>query len=239
MRQLFPTYSEQVDLVAAYRYPDDRPWLRANMVSSLDGSAVRDGRSEGLSGPADKEVFGVLRGLADAVLVGAGTARTEGYRALRPKPAYAEHRAALGQRPAPVLVLVSGRLDLDPGSDLFHGGAERTIVVTHAGSDPAARTRLAEVADVLVVGTDQVDLAGGLDVLAERGLSRVLCEGGPTLLAHVTAAGRLDELCLTLTPLLVAGDGRRITRGPALHAAYRPAHLLEQDGVLLTRYVAD
>ena len=116
MRQLHPTYDEKVDPIVAYRYPNDRPWLRANMVSSLDGSAVRDGRSEGLSSAADKEVFGVLRGLADVVLVGAGTARTEGYRALRPKEAYAGVRASLGQRPAPVLALVSGRLDLDPAS---------------------------------------------------------------------------------------------------------------------------
>jgi riboflavin biosynthesis pyrimidine reductase len=123
MRQLHPTYVEKVDPIVAYRYPNDRPWLRANMVSSLDGSAVRDGRSEGLSSAADKEVFGVLRGLADVVLVGAGTARTEGYRALRPKEAYAGVRASLGQRPAPVLALVSGRLDLDPDSQLFHGGA--------------------------------------------------------------------------------------------------------------------
>ena len=108
MRQLHPTYDEKVDPIVAYRYPNDRPWLRANMVSSLDGSAVRDGRSEGLSSAADKEVFGVLRGLADVVLVGAGTARTEGYRALRPKEAYAGVRASLGQRPAPVLALVSG-----------------------------------------------------------------------------------------------------------------------------------
>ena len=110
--------------------------MRANMVTSLDGSAVRGGRSGGLSGEDDQQVFGVLRGLADVVLVGAGTARTEGYRALRPKPAYADLRASHGQRPAPVLALVSGRLDLDPASALFHGGGERTVVVTSAAAGP-------------------------------------------------------------------------------------------------------
>ena len=214
MRQLLPSYDEDVDLLAAYRYPDDRPWVRANMVASLDGSAVRDGRSEALSGPADQQVFGVLRGLADVVLVGAGTARAEGYRALRAKPTYAELRASLGQRPAPVLALVSGRLDLDPASALFHGGGERTVVVTSADADPAARARLAEVADVVVAGATDVDLAAALDELAGRGLTRVLCEGGPTLLAALVAAGRLDELCLTF----VAAAGRRrrprIVAGP-------------------------
>jgi riboflavin biosynthesis pyrimidine reductase len=238
MRQLHPTYDEKVDPIVAYRYPNDRPWLRANMVSSLDGSAVRDGRSEGLSGAADKEVFGVLRGLADVVLVGAGTARTEGYRALRPKDAYAGVRASLAQRPAPVLALVSGRLDLDPDSQLFHGGAERTVVITHAGSDAAVRERLAAVADLVVAGEDAVDLPVALDALARRGLARVLCEGGPSLLAAVAAAGRLDELCLTLAPQLVGGDGQRVVTGPDLGVPLSLAHLLEQDSVLLTRYVA-
>ena len=157
-------------------------------------------------------MFGVLRGLADVVLVGAGTARMEGYRALRPKPAYADLRASLGQRPAPVLALVSGRLDLDPASELFHGGGERTVVVTSAAADPSARARLAEVADVLVAGDEQVDLPVALDELAQRGLGRLLCEGGPTLLADLAASGRLDELCLTVAPQLVAGDGPRILR---------------------------
>jgi riboflavin biosynthesis pyrimidine reductase len=237
MRQLHPTYDEKVDPIVAYRYPNDRPWLRANMVSSLDGSAVRDGRSEGLSSAADKEAFGVLRGLADVVLVGAGTARTEGYRALRPKEAYAGMRASLGQRPAPVLALVSGRLDLDPDSQLFHGGSERTVVITHAGADTAARDRLAAVADVVVTGDHAVDLAAALDTLTERGLRRVLCEGGPSLLAAVAAAGRLNELCLTFAPQVVGGDGPRVVNGPDLGVSLSLAHLLEQDSVLLTRYV--
>lgn len=238
MRQLFPTYAEDVDLRAAYRYPAGRLWVRANMVASLDGSAAIDGRSEGLGGPADREVFGLLRGLADVVLVGAGTARAEGYRALRAKGAYAEARAALGQQPAPVLALVSGRLDLDPESDLFHGGAARTVVVTHGSADPTARERLAEVADVVVAGPDRVDLGGALDALAGRGLTRVLCEGGPSLLGQLAAQGRLDELCLSLAPRLVGGDGPRVVGGPEVDVRLSLAGLLEADGLLLSRYVA-
>ena len=236
MRQLLPTAADQVDLHEVYAHPGNRPWVRANMVASLDGSAVKAGRSGGLGGPADKQVFGVLRSLCDAVLVGAGTARTEGYKAPRAKEADAERRRAAGQRPAPVLVLVSRGLGLDPDSGLF-AGTERTVVVTSGSSDRSARDRLAEVADLVVAGDERVDVAAALDELAGRGLTRVLCEGGPTLLGDVAAAGRLDELCLTVSPQLVGGDGPRVAHGRDLEVDLRPASLLEADGVLLTRYV--
>lgn len=245
MRQLHPAYRDDLsedDLRELYAHPGDRPWVRANMVSSLDGTATVDGRSAGLSSTADKVVFDVLRGLCDVVLVGAGTARAEGYRAPGPKPAYAAHRAGLGQRPAPVLALVSGRLDLDPASDLFTG-AERTLVVTATGSDPTARSRLAEVADVVVVaGGERVDVSAAVDELVARGLPRVLCEGGPHLLADVARADRLDELCLTTAPCVAGGQGPRIAEGLEPSRGWAPArldlaHLLEQESVLLARYV--
>jgi riboflavin biosynthesis pyrimidine reductase len=240
MRQLLPRPLDEVDLGAAYAYPTDlldQPWVRANMVSSLDGAAAVEGRSGPLGGAGDKQVFAVLRGLADAVLVGAGTARIEGYRALRAKDAFAQHRSSLGQQPAPALVLVSGRLDLDPESALFHGGAQRTIVVTHAAADPARRERLADVADIIVAGTTAVDASAALDALAARGLLRVLCEGGPRLLDAVAASGRLDELCLTLAPRLVGGDATRILHGVGVDVSYELAHLLEDGDALFARYV--
>jgi riboflavin biosynthesis pyrimidine reductase len=238
MRSLLPTPAETVDLVEAYAYPAEGTWVRANMVASADGSAVADGRSEGLSGAPDKRVFGVLRGLCDVVLVGAGTARAEGYRALKARPSYAEHRSALGQRPAPVLALVSGRLDLDPSSELFTG-AERTVVFTASSADETARARLAEVADVIVTGQDRVDLAAAVDALVSLGLPRILCEGGPHLLAGVVRASRLDELCLTTAPLVVGGEGPRIVDGLRLDgvANLELAHLLEEEGNLFARYV--
>ena len=237
MRRLLPTPDDAVDLVEAYAFPD-RPWVRANMVASVDGSAVADGRSEGLSGAPDKRVFGVLRGLCDVVLVGAGTARAEGYRALKARQSYAEHRSALGQRPAPVLALVSGSLDLDPASELF-GGAERTVVLTTARADESARLRLAEVAEVIVTGDERVDVAAAVDGLVALGLPRILCEGGPHLLAGVAQAGRLDELCLTISPLLVGDEGPRIVDGLRLDgvAGLELAHLLEENGNLFARYL--
>jgi riboflavin biosynthesis pyrimidine reductase len=111
-------------------------------------------------------------------------------------------------------------------------------VITSATADPAARDRLAEVADVLVAGAGRVDLPAALDALAARGLGRVLCEGGPSLLAGLVAAGRLDELCLTVSPQLVAGDGPRILTGAEIDARFSLGHLLEADSVLFARYVA-
>ena len=238
MRRLLPSPAEGVDLSEVYAYPPGRPWVRANMVSSVDGSAVADGRSEALSGPGDKRVFGVLRGLCDVVLVGAGTARVEGYRGFRPKPSFAEHRTRHGQRPAAVLAMVSGRLDLDPASDLFTG-AERSVVLTTAAADESARARLSEVADVIAVGEERVDISAAIDALVSLGLPRILCEGGPHLLADVARAGRLDELCLTTSPRLVGGEGPRIVDGLNLDevAPLELAHLLEDDGSLFARYL--
>ncbi|MDQ1626209.1 MAG: hypothetical protein QOJ49_1707 [Actinomycetota bacterium] len=238
MRRLHPTYAESAELVSEYAYPGDRIWVRANMVSSVDGSAVVDGRSEGLSGAADKKVFGVLRGLCDVVLVGAGTARAEGYRAPSAKARYAEARASSGQRPAPVLALVSRSLELDPTSALFTG-PQPTIVVTTESASSSAAERLGDIALLVVAGEDEVDIGSALDQLAALGLTRVLCEGGPHLLAEVVAAGRLDELCATVSPQLVAGDGPRILTGreSAAPVRLRLAHLLEEDDYLFARYL--
>lgn len=238
MRSLLPSVDE-VDAASAYAYPTPltRPWVRANMVASVDGAAQLEGRSGGLSSGVDRHVFATLRGLADAVLVGAGTARVEGYRALRPKPAVAELRAGLGLQPAPTLVVVSGRLDLSAASELFHGGHARTIVATVARSDRDRRAELAEVADIVVAGETTLDIPALMAALGERQLLRVLCEGGPRLLADITRAGCLDELCLTVEPRLVAGDAKRVLDGPPADAPLALAHLLEQDGTLLARYV--
>jgi len=240
MRQLLPAPLDSVDLRVAYAYPSGpagRCWLRANMVGSADGAATIDGRSGGLSSPRDQQVFALLRELCDAVIVGAGTARTEGYRAIRAKEAHADARTANGQRPAPVLVIVSGRLELDPTSQLFHGGAEQTIVLTTSSSPADRRVLLSDVADVVVAGDERVDMAAATDELLQRGFTRLLCEGGPTLLADVAAAGRLDELCLTIAPRLVGGESRRILRGAQVDEAVQLAHLLEDDGTLFARYV--
>lgn len=207
------------------------------MVSSLDGAAHADGRSAGLSSPADERVFRVLRALTDVVLVGAGTARAEAYAAVQPAETLPERRVRSGQPPTPPIAVVSRRLDLDPASALF-GGPQRSIVITTADSDPGRRQRLEEVADVIVAGDDALDVGRALDALADRGLTRVLCEGGPTLLRAAAASGRLDELCLTVGPRLVAGDAGRILQGPELPGRDRLqlTQVLTEDDDLFLRY---
>lgn len=237
MRRLLPASPDEVDVLEAYAAPTDRPWLRANMVTSLDGSAVVDGRSHALGGEGDALVFAALRGLADMVLVGAGTARTEGYRALRPRPAYAGTRSRRGQSPAPTLAVVTRRVDLDPSSELF-SGPDRTVVVTCGASADLAESRLGAVADLVIAGESVVDIGVALDQLAGRGLRQVLCEGGPHLLGELVNADRLDELCLTISPHLVGGQGPRILAAAALPGppVLALTQLLEHDGALLARY---
>jgi riboflavin biosynthesis pyrimidine reductase len=244
MRQLIPRPARDAaepDLAAVYAYPGHtRRWVRANMVSSADGGAQSDGRSGGLSGPADKKVFRALRALADVVLVGATTVRTEGYKqAAAPSEQYAEHRAAAGQPPAPAIAVVSASLDLDFDSPLFTQATVPTITVTVEDAPADKRARAQAAGELIVAGTGRVDLARAVDLLAEQGRGRILCEGGPTLLAAVARAQRLDELCLALSPLLVAGDALRITNGPELDPplALSLHTLLVEDGFLFTRHL--
>ncbi len=227
-------------LADLYAYPlpvPDSGWVRANMVATLDGAASgADGRSGSIAVPADRVLFGVLRGLADVILVGAGTARAEAYRRPQPKPEFSERRAAAGQAPAPRLALVTrtGRPEDFPQ---LLTGADGALVVTSAGADLDAWRRAVGADRVLVAGEQDVDPDLAVAHLAARGLRRVLLEGGPSLLARVAGAGRLDEICLTLTPMLVAGQGPRIAVGGAAALGLRLAHLVECDGSLLGRWL--
>jgi riboflavin biosynthesis pyrimidine reductase len=226
-------------LADLYAYPDPVPprgHVRANMVATLDGSARdTDGSSRGISGRADQAVLGVLRALADVVLVGARTARAEDYRPLPARPAFTERRAAAGQRPAAVVAVVTSSGGLDAASPLWAPGAASLVVTCEAA--PLARLRsLAGDERVVVAGREAVDAERAVAALAERGLRRVLVEGGPTLLGAVAAAGVLDELCLTWSPLVVAGEHPRIAHGAPAELRLRAAHLLEAGGLLLGRW---
>lgn len=234
MRRLLPDPADGVDLDDAYATGPGLQ-VRANMVASADGAAALHGRSAGLSGPADRQVLSVLRGLADVVLVGAGTVRAEGYGPVRPSAERRARRRAAGLTEVPPIAVVSARLDLDPGGDFFARAEARPLVVTVADAD--ARPFRGH-ADVVVAGDTALDVPTALDALADRGLTRVLCEGGPRLLGALLAADRLDELCLTLSPLLAGGSAPRITGHAELPnpARLTVRHLLEQDGYLFVRY---
>ncbi|WP_055474665.1 pyrimidine reductase family protein [Gordonia sp. HS-NH1] len=221
------------------------PFVRANMVSSIDGAVTYDGKSGGLGGPGDKAVFRVLRGLADVILVGAGTATTEGYGQPQPDEALAAHRESLGQAPAPALALVSRSLSIPPD---FEPVSDPNTVILTCTSAPADRRRalLDAGATLLDCGDDTVSTPAILERCADRGWSRVLCEGGPSLLGSLVAADALDELCLTTSPHLVGGNAGRIVAtggsgsadGSAVLRALRPATIItDDDGFVFTRWL--
>ncbi|MGP4111258.1 pyrimidine reductase family protein [Streptomyces sp. 4N509B] len=232
------------ELADAYAYPERPPsdgaWLRANMVTSLDGAAHHGGLSERLSGPADKRVFGVLRALSDVVVVGAETVRREGYRPARVRTEFAARRAAAGQGPTPAIAVVSASLALDLTLPLFAEPAVPTLVLTGAGAprDAVAAVRAAGV-EVLVAGDGAgVDPRRVKPVLAERGHTRLLCEGGPRLLGQLVAAGALDELCLTTAPKLALGSAPRVAYGEELPLPSELVltDLLTESGYVFSRY---
>ena len=237
MRRLLPTPAADVGPRDAYAVPAERH-LRVNMVTSLDGAAAVAGRVGALSGPADQAVLHLLRALADVVLVGAGTIRAEGYGPDLVPSDEQRRRAAGGDPPVPRLAIVSRSLDLDLAAPLFTAPAVRPLVVTSASAPAGRRAEAAEVADVVTVGAERVDLPAALDALADRGLRRVLSEGGPHLLAGLFAADLVDELCLAVSPRVTCGHELRVTAGPPLPqpAGLHLAHVLEEDDFLFLRY---
>lgn len=232
--------AEPVDLAERYAYPADPPsgglWLRANMVAGLDGAAQRDERSGGLGNEADRRLFLLLRGLADAVIVGAGTVRAEGYGPVRPVPEWDGVRD--GRPPVPPLVIVSRSLGLDFDGPVFTEARVPTIVLTCADADPERLRTARARADVIIAGERALDFGVAFRALAARGHRRLLCEGGPAVLGQIAAAGLLDELCLTLSPMLLGGDALRILDGPSVPdpACWRLAHALTDEDYLFLRY---
>ncbi|MGY2075326.1 dihydrofolate reductase family protein [Blastococcus sp. SYSU DS0828] len=241
MRRLFPEPAELDDagLVEAYRCPPGR-WLRMDFIASLDGAITVGGVSAGLGSPGDRRVFRVLRALADVVLVGHGTAATEGYRPVLPDSPVGRLRDELGRTPTAPVAVVSRRAALDPAGTLVTAAVSPTIVVTCAAADPGRRAALAAAGvEVLVCGDDDVDLPAALEALAGRGLEQVTCEGGPQLLRTALAAGVVDELDLSVSPALVGGEARLLDAALPAPVRLTLRQVLEEDGMLFTRYGVD
>jgi riboflavin biosynthesis pyrimidine reductase len=225
----------RTDLVRAYQ--TDRPrWVRCNMVSTLDGAANGpDGRSGTINTDADHIVFDLLRALSDVVVVGAGTVRVEGYPALDVPPEWEDVRRDLGLAPMLPLVVVTGTGDVPP--TVRQEAAGRVLLATTESAPGLDEARRALGADhVLVCGTERVELDRLLDQLGERGLGRVLTEGGPHLTGSFLAADALDELCFTISPLVVGAGHPRPVEAPTEPRALTLGLLLEQDGTLLGRW---
>lgn len=226
------------EILRAYDRPDrGRRWVRANFVTSLDGAATHDGRSGPFGDREDQQVLRLLRRLADVVVVGAGTVRVEGYGGLGLDDTDIAWRRARGLSDLPPLAVVSSALDLEPEAEVFSAPGPRPILLTHAAAPARRRQRLAAVADVLVCGEEAVDPVRMLTELEARGMHQVLTEGGPRLFGALVEADVVDELCLSVSPALVAGDATRIARSD--HAVMRPmrlGHVLPGRDILFLRY---
>jgi riboflavin biosynthesis pyrimidine reductase len=241
VRALLPRPETDVDPVRAYALPpgvgEDRPFVRCNMISTLDGAITANGRSGVLGGKGDRRVFQVLRSHADVILVGAGTVRAEAYGPARLNDEDRKRRLKQGQTAVPPIAVVTRSGNLDWSSPFFTEAEERPIVFVASNGDPGERRRGEKVADFVVAGDANVEIGRVLDSFLDAGYRSVLLEGGPRLNADVVHAGLLDELCLTLSPCLVAGGGPRVLAGPELP---RPldldvVHLLEDEGFLFCR----
>jgi len=216
----------------------DQPWVRAMMVTTLDGAAAGpDGLSGSISSPVDKAVFHAVRRLAGAVLVGAGTVRAEGYGPVRATPQDAEARAAAGLAPAPVLAIVSGSLDLDFEGPLFAGSTVRPIVISGSAPDPDRVSVAREHCDLALTEDARPSAHSILRALTDRGLRRIVCEGGPTLLESLVAADLLDEADITVSPTFAGTDRTPRTSGLDAVAGFELAHVLHAESFLMCRYV--
>jgi riboflavin biosynthesis pyrimidine reductase len=225
-------------LTELYAPPAGRPWLRANFVTSLDGADTVDSYSRGLSSPADQLVLRTLRMQCDALMVGAGTLRHERYGPLRLSERRRRWRREHGLAEHPTLVVVSGRGLLTRSNPALALAPVRPTVITRGAAAVDRRKAIASVADVITAGREEVDLAEALALLHGRGLRQILCEGGAQLLGTLIAGNLVDELCLSVAPLLTGGGpAGRIARGPRSPVReMRLRHALLADGYLLLRY---
>ncbi|MGI9163239.1 MAG: pyrimidine reductase family protein [Mycobacterium sp.] len=236
-----PVDDERLEVLYSYRAGLTRPVVRGNVIASLDGAAATEGTSGGLGGSGDRRLFSLLRELADVIVVGAGTARAETYAGAKMSADRRQRRKSRGQLEVPPIALVSRSGVLDPGLPVLTDTEVPPLLLTCTAAADGARARLGSAAEVLdCSGADPtaVDLGTALAHLGERGLLRVLAEGGPSLLGAFIADDLLDELCLTTAPVLVGGSAPRVAAGDgAVLTRMRRAHVItDTDGYLYLRY---
>ncbi|HJP74139.1 MAG TPA: pyrimidine reductase family protein [Pseudonocardiaceae bacterium] len=232
------------DLRALYGYPEQltQPWVKVNFISSLDGAATVRGRSGGLGDDNDKRIFRLGRQLSDVILVGAATAVTEKYRGVKRSEMAGVDRAALGLAPVPTIAVVTAKCTIEPHTLLVADTEVPPIIYTTSNADQARRDALAEAgAQVVLTGTDRVDLQAVKADLGQRGMSRIDCEGGPRLFGSMIVAELVDELCLSISPMLTSGDSGRIAVGPlpAQPQRMRLRSVLHGGDMLILRYTRD
>lgn len=246
IERLFPTPTtlSRVELetemrtAPASRTHRDEPWVSFNFVASLDGAASVDGRSGELGNAMDQRLFMLLRHTADVIVVGAQTIRSEGYGGELLSSEAQQWRTEHGRAAHPPLAIVSGSLNLAPELKVFTQAPVKPLILTVESAPPEQRRALSKVAEIIDVGVHEVDVEKIITELARRGLLSIHSEGGPRLLGTFAAAGRVDELALTLAPLLVGGQAGRIASSP--EAAVQNMvldRIYKADSMLFLRYI--
>jgi riboflavin-specific deaminase-like protein len=242
MNRLFPdpgptTARDQVDsLESVLEAHDGRPYVISNFVVALDGRVTLEGRSAAIGSDSDTAMLVALRTIVDSVMIGAGTMRAERYGRLVRDPAKRERRERDGLPGDPLMVLVSGRLDLPWDAPIFTEGEGEVLIFTASDEDPPPTATPVHVER----HADRVDLAAALGYMRrERGVRSLLCEGGPRLLAQLVEAELIDELFITHAPKLAGGEGPRLVAGlPEADRTLDLAWLLHEPdtGELFARY---
>lgn len=240
MRRLLPdpgptSVADQLDGYRPWEdAPADRPLVAVNFAATVDGRATIGGVSGPIGSATDTEMLAGLRTRFDAVMIGAGTMRAERYGRVVADAEKRRRREQLGLPADPLVVIVSGRLDLPWDAPLFTEGGGRVLVFTASEAEPPETATPLEV----VRHERFVDVVAALRWLrAERGVRALLCEGGPGLHNQLQGAGFVDDLFLTIAPKLAGGDAPRIVEGdlPGV-TELQLRWLLEADSELFARY---
>ncbi|MYE97028.1 MAG: pyrimidine reductase family protein [Acidimicrobiaceae bacterium] len=249
MRRLVPGPVTEVDPMELYPAlprprPADRPWVMLNMISSAAGATAGDGTSGALGSPADQAVVSAARACADWIVAAADTVRAERYGVPRTGAASRRARRAAGRADRPRLAVVSASLDLDLALPLFadqRPGDDLPVILTGRDAPTDAAERLESVAEVVRLASARPQPAEILAELERRGAAVVLSEGGPSFNAQLADAGLIDELCLSIAPLVAGGASTRIVHGSQKTVPLNLSidHLLEASGTLFVRYVAE
>ena len=244
VQQILPTWIEDVDPLDLYLEdprptPSNRPWVMVNMIASLDGATAIKGLSGDLGGPADSAVFRAVRASCDWILVASATANAESYGTAKRNEAAVERRLASGRSAVPRLAIVTARGTIDPtipALDRDIADQERTLVITGEQADP---DRLAALnAEIAHLPMPRPQPGAVLSELHRRGAAVVLCEGGPTWNGQMVAAGLVDEMCVSISPILAGGTSSRIVAGAeqAIPAQMHLSRVLTEDDLLFARY---
>lgn len=228
------------ELEQLYSYPADPRWLAVNFVASADGAVELGGLARELSTPPDRTVLRLASDLADVVLIGATTAMVERFQGVHPDEHTLARRRRHGLADIPPTAVVTTGRNLPTDAPVITQARVPTLVITcGAASEHTRRAWRDAGAEVILTGNDTADLTMAVSALVERGLRRIDCEGGPRLFGALLASGLVDELRLTISPLLTAGTAGRIaTSSPIKPTGLRLASALAEDDTLLLRYLA-